>query len=207
MSHALRLHDGTGEIAVAAGVGILLAHGRTVPTGPGYAPSCIFIRTDGNSNVTRQYVNVGTVTVANFQPEDIAVDKIVNVTDPTVTLSAATHANKTTTLNRAAGVTVTMPAATGTGNIYRLFVGTTTTPNIIINRAGSDTFHGMVYQLADGGSTLNAYECAGAVAITLNGTTTGGIKGDQFEFQDVASGTWRIIGHTSATGTEATPVS
>ncbi len=132
---------------------------------------------------------------------------IVNVTASTVTLSPGEHAGQTVTLNRAAGVAVTLPAATGTGNRYKLFVGTTVTSNnITVTRAGSDTLFGMIYQLADGGATLVAYECPGSTVITLNGTTTGGIKGDTIELIDVASATWSIIGHTSATGTEATPV-
>jgi len=53
---------------------------------------------------------------------------------------------------------------------------------------------------------LAAYECSGSTVITLNGSTTGGIKGDRIELIDVASATWSIIGHTSATGIEATPV-
>lgn len=66
MSHALRLHDGLGEIAVDPSLGILLAYGSTVPIGAGYAPGCQFIKTDGTTLATINYVNVGTKDVANF---------------------------------------------------------------------------------------------------------------------------------------------
>lgn len=207
MSHAIRLHDGLGTIAEDPSVGILLAYGSTVPTDGtvGYAPGCQFLKTNSTTLVTTNYVNIGTKTSCNFDSAN-GYD-IVNVTASTLTVTAAAHANKTVTINAAAGCAVTLPAATGTGNRYRFFIGTTITSNTsTFTRAGSDTMFGMVYQLADGGSTLAAYECPGSTIITLNGTTTGGIKGDIVEFQDMASAVWHILGHTSATGTEATPV-
>ena len=91
--------------------------------------------------------------------------------------------------------------------LFRSFIGTTVTSNTTtITRAGSDTIFGMIYQLADSGSGIAAYECPGSTVITLDGSTKGGIKGDLFEIEDVASAVWSIVGHTSATGTEATPV-
>ncbi len=43
--------------------------------------------------------------------------------------------------------------------------------------------------------------------ITLNGSTTGGVKGSHVELQDVASGVWRVSGFLVSTGAEATPFS
>ena len=61
----------------------------------------------------------GKATLANANAVSTGV---VNVTDATVTLSQATHANRVVTLNRAAGVTVTLPAATGTGDVYTIAI-------------------------------------------------------------------------------------
>lgn len=68
MSHALRLHDGSGEIAVDPSLGILLAYGSTVPAAArvGYAPGCLFLQTDATTLATVVYVNVGTKASASF---------------------------------------------------------------------------------------------------------------------------------------------
>lgn len=133
--------------------------------------------------------------------------RVVNVTASTLALTLASHSDKIVTVNAAAGCAITLPAATGTGARFRIFIGTTVTSNTTtITRAGADTMFGMIYQLADGGATLAAYECPGSTVITLDGSTKGGIKGDYFVLEDVASAVWSIIGHTSATGSEATPV-
>lgn len=192
-----------GALCKPAGIGITLASGEGAPTNSvsDYAKGCIY--QDTTNGVV--YQNLGSSTSSSWK--NIGPSVPVDVTASTLTLSPLSHSGRTVTLNRAAGIAVTLPAATGTGDRYRLFVGTTVTSNnITITRAGSDTMFGMVYQLADAGSTLAAYECPGATVITLNGSTTGGIKGDQFELEDVATGVWRILGHTSATGVEATPV-
>lgn len=133
--------------------------------------------------------------------------RIVNVTAATLALTLAEHDGKTVTLNRAAGIAVTLPAAAGTGARFRLFCGTTVTSNTTtITRAGTDTLFGHIIQLADGGATLAAYELPGSTVLTFNGTTQGGIKGDIIELEDVASGVWMVNGVVSATGAEATPV-
>jgi hypothetical protein len=68
MSHALNIHDGLGIIARDPALGILLAYGSTVPAGgvPGYAPGCRFIKTNGDSIGTVDYINIGSKTSANF---------------------------------------------------------------------------------------------------------------------------------------------
>lgn len=136
--------------------------------------------------------------------------RIVDCTAASLALTLALHDGKTVTLNKATGIAITLPAATGTGARFRLIVGTTvtTTDTITITRAGSDTIFGQIYQLADGGSTLAAYELPGSTVITLgtSSNTTGGTKGDSIELEDIASATWWCVGHTTAAGTEATPV-
>lgn len=68
MSHAINLHDGTGIAITDPGLGILLAYGSTVPadTTGGYAPGCRFIKTNGSTGGTVDYVNVGTKAAASF---------------------------------------------------------------------------------------------------------------------------------------------
>ena len=206
MSHGLNIHDGTGIIARDPGLGLLISYGSTVPTDgvANHAPGAIFLDTNATGGL-QVFINEGTGSSADFNA--LRAPGIVNVTASTLALTLAAHSDKTVTINAAAGTAITLPAATGSGAKFTLFIGTTITSNTTtITRAGSDTLFGMIYQLADGGSTLAAYECPGSTVITLDGSTKGGIKGDEFVLQDVASGVWSIVGHTSATGTEASPV-
>ena len=61
---------------------------------------------------------------------------IVNATAATLTVTKDLHSGQTVTLNRAGGVAVTLPAATGTGCVYRFVVGTTFTTDGTIKVVG-----------------------------------------------------------------------
>jgi hypothetical protein len=145
--------------------------------------------------------------VSNFD-RVLTSDNIVNVTAATVTVTQADHANKTITLNRAAGITATLPAATGSGDKYRFVVATTFTGSGIIQVVGNDIMTGMALISQDGGDTLVSFDTAAdSDTITLNGTTTGGLKGADVSLEDIAADTWFVNVRTAATGTEATPFS
>lgn len=134
--------------------------------------------------------------------------RIVDVTAATVAITEATHEGKVVTLNRAAGITATLPAATGGGGRYKFVVGTTFTGNGIIQVVGNDTMKGMALVAQDAGDTSVLFETAAdSDTITLNGTTTGGLVGADIELIDIAADTWHCIVRTAATGTEATPFS
>lgn len=121
----------------------------------------------------------------------------------------ARHAGTVLVVNAAAGLTLTLPAATGTGYAYKIVIGTTVTSNSVVVRVtGNDVMTGLAISAADGGSTVNGWETAAdSDTITLNGTTTGGIKGDMIELIDCAADTWAVQMRSSSTGTEATPFS
>lgn len=117
---------------------------------------------------------------------------------------------KAITLNAAAGQAITLPAATGSGNIYRLFVGTTITSNNTTIKVanGTDTMVGRAIVTQDAGDTVVGFEASGAHdTITLNGSTTGGIKGDIIMVEDVAAGLFHVDLRLSGTGAEVTPFS
>jgi len=155
----------------------------------------------------------GTAVLATAAEINRACDvstRIVNCTAATLAVTAAAHDSKTVTLNRAAGITVTLPAASGSGVRLRFIIGTTVTSNSTTIKVAnsSDVMVGVAIQAADAGSTSNLWETASTDdTITFNGTTTGGIKGDLVELEDIATNLWyvRIVG--AATGTEATPFS
>ena len=131
-----------------------------------------------------------------------------DVTGSTVTLADASPAGKTYTLNRAAGVTATLPAATGSGAVYRLYVGTTVTSNNIIVQvaSSSDVIQGTLGVSTDAAGVVIP-TAATSDTITMNGSTTGGLVGSNLVLQDVASGVWSVHGGLVSTGTEATPFS
>jgi hypothetical protein len=110
----------------------------------------------------------------------------------------------------AAGATVTLPASAGSGDRYRFHVHTTITSNSAkVQVANStDVMQGSILTNSGADNTISGWETASTSdTITLNGTTTGGLKGDYIELEDVATGFWRVTGITSGTGTLATPFS
>jgi len=135
--------------------------------------------------------------------------RIVNATAATLTVTEATHDGKVITLNRAAGIAVTLPAATGSGTHLRFFIGTTITSNsTTIKVVGNDTMVGSAVIAQDSADTAVMFEAGGTDdTITMNGSTTGGIKGDFVELIDIATDLWFVRMTGSATGSEATPFS
>lgn len=138
----------------------------------------------------------------------------VNVTSAAITLNSRDHANRTILLNRAAGIAVTLPAATGSGDKYRFVVGTTFTANGTIKVANaSDTMTGHAILAQDSADTVVQFgtaAVAGADTITFYtaaSNTTGGIRGAIVELEDVADNLWSVFYISEAGGTEATPFS
>lgn len=154
----------------------------------------------------------GTQVIATAAEINRACDnstRVVNVTAATLAVTAADHDGKIVTLNLAASQAVTLPAATGSGAKYHFIIGTTvTTPSTTIKVTGDDTMTGNALIAQDAADTAVMFE-AGATAdtITLNGTTTGGLKGDSVELIDIATDLWWVRVVAAATGTEATPFS
>lgn len=134
--------------------------------------------------------------------------KPISITAST-TLKRNIHANGPwVVLNAAAGLTVTLPASTGKGDVYRLFVGTTVSSNNYIVQVANatDIFAGVLGLSTDIGGT-NLLTASTSDTITMNGSTTGGLKGSYVVIEDVASGVWKLSGDLITTGTEATPFS
>ena len=130
---------------------------------------------------------------------------IVTVTTEAVTITDEGYVGQRIVLNRAAGVTATLPEATGSGNRYEFILLVDATGNQIVKVANaSDTMMGMAYIGADGETF---YTADTSDTITLNGTTTGGEKGARIICDDVAENLWAVVVMSEASGTEATPFS
>lgn len=124
-------------------------------------------------------------------------------------LSAATHANRITLINDA-DVTVTLPDATGTGNIYKLVIVTTAwTGGTIEAASADDSFLGGINGVDDDSDAAYAWKAeTNDDTVTGNGTATGGKVGDWYQFTDVATGLFLVEGFiTQSGGSEATPFS
>jgi len=134
----------------------------------------------------------------------------VSATGATLTCTKDAHAGRTIVISAVAGCAVTLPAATGTGSVYRFIIGSTITSNsTTIKVANStDVMSGRAFVISDGAAAVLGY-ATGATSdtITLNGTTLGGLIGDHIEIIDAIAGTFAVRVFTAATGTEATPFS
>lgn len=165
---------------------------------------------DGSTKGLKLAGTLVTASAAEINNLADVSGRLVNLTAATLTLSQAVHGNKIVTVNKADGTAITLPAASGTGSIYRLFIGTTITSNSTTIKVAnaSDTMVGFMKILQDGGDTALHFEVGGTNdTITLNGTTKGGIKGDMIELIDIATNLWYVEGRCSGTGTEETNLS
>lgn len=136
----------------------------------------------------------------SYEPKSLTASKTLDASDAGTVLL----------VNAAAGLTLTLPAASGTGRMFKVVIGTTVTSNSVVIQVANadDVMTGLALSAADGGNSVNGWETAATSdTITLDGSTTGGIKGDVIELIDAADNTWSVQARTSSTGTEATPFS
>ena len=134
----------------------------------------------------------------------------VSITGATLTCTKDVHAGRTTVISAVAGCAVTLPAATGTGSVYRFVIGSTITSNSTTIKVANatDVMSGRAFVISDGAAAVLGYATTSTSdTITLNGTTLGGLAGDHIEIIDAITGTFAVRVFTAATGTEATPFS
>lgn len=136
--------------------------------------------------------------------------RIVTTTAATIAVTATAHSGRIMVLNSTHTQTVTLPASSGGGDIYRFQVGTKGTDGskVIKVANATDILQGFshivqtdVTQVAGFGTT------ATDDTATFNNTTQGGFVGDDIEIRDIKSGTFsvRVLGRAS--GTVITPFS
>lgn len=146
------------------------------------------------------------ITLANLKQELVGGAPVA-LTAATVALDRATHAGRLCTLNRAGGIDLTLPAATGSGDVYEFVILTDTTDLYAFLVTGNDTIAG--HALADDGDgePANGWSSKTATAVNLGGAAqaSGGSKGDRIVFKDVAADLWQCSAFLTNGGTEATP--
>lgn len=134
----------------------------------------------------------------------------VSATSANLTVTQAEHAGRVILLNRAAGVTATLPAATGTGAKYEFIVGTAASGGSYIIKVAdaTDVMAGTAYGDDGDGEPANGWPTAAdSDTVTMDGSTKGGLIGDRFSFVDIALNTWAVLGFMTQGGSEATPFS
>ena len=132
------------------------------------------------------------------------------VTSATYLLDPENNQGATVYANRAAGQAFTLPASVGDGTTYTIVVGTAITSNsTTIKVANStDVMTGQAQIASAADNSVSVWETAASSdTITMNGTTTGGLKGDKIVLQDVAAGFWSVLYVGAGSGTLASPFS
>lgn len=128
-----------------------------------------------------------------------------------LTVTAALHASGTILLNTAGGTTITLPAATGTGNVYKFKVSVSTTSAAHkILTVGTDYIIGIAMGFT--GSTAKVFASPAATNRSIQmpnagSQPSGGILGDYFTFTDAGSALWIVDSMYQAGTTPTTPFS
>ena len=126
----------------------------------------------------------------------------------TTALTQRPFANNICVLDSSTGRTITLPASTGKGDTYTVFVKTTVgSGNHVIQVANStDVLMGSVGLVVGVAGTIGL-TASTSDTITMNGSTTGGIFGSWVTVTDVVAGFWMLTGSLNGSGTMTTPFS
>lgn len=144
----------------------------------------------------------GTIVRAGAAEIDAVADvstRLVTITG-TGSITVAANEGKTNLLGEVGGnalVTLTLPAATGTGATYKFIVSVLNTSSYVIQVANAtDVMTGSVKTHDDDSTPAVAYAAAGSDdTIELNGGTKGGAQGDTLTLVDILSNKWAIDGN------------
>ena len=113
--------------------------------------------------------------------------------------------------DRAAGIVYTLPAAPTIGMTFDFRTTVTITSNAakVITGASTQFMLGLVLVVGGTTETIVSADFNGTthIAISSNGTTTGGVIGDQYTVTAISATQWVISGMASGSGTVATPAS
>ena len=172
----------------------------------------------GVSKVTQLHIGASgsetqvTATGAEINRACDVSTRIVNATSSTLTVTEADHDGKTIVLDLAAGIAVTLPAASA-GLKFRFVVKTTFTGAASIKSvAGADIMIGHALMGNDTNDSVVDWQSLAASTndtIDLFGTanSTGGIAGQVVTIEGLAANLWYVEIRGDAAGTEASPFS
>ena len=167
---------------------------------------------DGDLAISTQ--GTGVVSVASQLTLTGSFLPAIHTFVATDAVTITEHAGRTLLLGEVGGnaaLTLTLPAATGTGAVYKFIISVTNTSNYKIQVAdATDTIDGIMMYLDEDGTAVSAFPTVAASdTITLNGGTQGGIVGDYLELIDIATNQYHVRGvmRVAAGANPATPFS
>lgn len=116
-------------------------------------------------------------------------------------------------LDKADGITITLPTAPAPGTFFDFVVSVSSTSvgYKVITGAGTELLVGSIVNCdTDTTDTVAIWKSlvgSSYISVNLGGsdTTKGGLKGDHFTVKCLNSTTWLVTGITNATGSVATP--
>lgn len=127
----------------------------------------------------------------------IRSNKPFSITTSTIAINRNVHDNRPLLLNAAAGTAVSLPAATGTGAVFKFIVATASNANVV-TATSSGVFVGGYIQNDTGDTTAATADFLAAASgnNTYSPTTVGGggTVGDWFEVVDYATNLWQFRG-------------
>lgn len=126
----------------------------------------------------------------------------------TVTLTAA-QSGSNVLFDRAAGIVFTLPVPV-IGLEYTFLTSVSVTSNAykVITDAGTTLLTGSLMNIdTDSSNAVAAWTGDGSthISVSMNGTTTGGLKGTWMRFTAVSTTLWLVTGVDEGSGTVATP--
>jgi len=170
------------------------------------------IRLQAGYNSKLPITTTGTITGGALVGTSAAITGAVTSQEPIANLTASTGAptvaqsGSVFTLSRTAGITVTLPAPTVGLQYTFISITTPTTGNYkIITDAGTTLLQGVITSATTTASVFESVVATSNIAVTMNGTTTGGLVGTQLTFTCLSSTLWQVFGTNFTSGTTATP--
>lgn len=108
----------------------------------------------------------------------------------------------------AAGITYTLPVPV-VGLIYTFVVTTTVTSSNhkVITDAATTLLQGAIVSGTTTASVFESVIGTSNISVKMNGTTTGGLVGAEFNFRCMSATLWQVSGTNFTSGTTATPFS
>jgi len=159
----------------------------------------------GVSNADLVKLHAITKTAAEINALGATALTVIDLNAASLTVTAATHGGALITVSYTAGTcTITLPAATGSGNFFRFLISAVGTNDRIIKVANSsDSMFGYALQGQGGVSPVMKEAAANDDTITLNGGAKGGKVGTFVTLIDFATNKWsaQIMSVDNGTGT------
>lgn len=206
----------TGLSQFTAGANGLVTSGNiigapaTYATGASlYAAGCTLYQRDSSTGYrTVVWQNTGTAAVPVWTSLAIANILLASVLGATAALTQA-QAGSTIVLDRAAGTVITLPApVVGTTFAFEVLTSVTSNAYKIITSGASIFMLGSLMNIdTDTSNAVAAWTADGStiVSASMNGTTTGGLKGTSIMLKCISSTIWMVTGIDQGSGTVATP--